>query len=143
MAGMTDQHDLPAAAEMDLGFAMDLGDKRAGRVDRQQVPAAGIDRDRFRHPMGRKDDRHVGVGDFVEFLDEHGPLLPQALDHVAVVDDLVADIDRLAVHGERPFNRVDRAHHTGAEAARRAQQHLQGRFCRRGREFGLVQGFRS
>ena len=43
--------------------------------------------------MRGKDDRRVGFGDFVEFLDENRALGLQAFDHVAVVDDFVPDID--------------------------------------------------
>ena len=75
--------------------------------------------------MGGEDHRRVGVGNFVELLDEDRALGLEALDHVAVVYDLVAHIDRRAVAGERPLDRVDGAHDAGAEAARRAQQHLE------------------
>ena len=37
---------------------------------------------------------------------------------MAVVDDLVADIDRRAIDGEGPFHDMDRPHHPGAEAPR-------------------------
>src|SRR5439155_9672943 len=49
----------------------------------------------------------------------------EAFDHVTVVYDLVAHIDRRAVAGERLLDRVDGAHDPGAKAARRAQEHLQ------------------
>ena len=97
MAGMADQHDLAAAPMMDFGLAMHLGDQRTGGVEREEVAAAGLRRHRFRHAMGGEDHRRVGVGDLVEFLDEDRALGAQALDHVAVVHDLVADIDRRPV----------------------------------------------
>ena len=56
------------------------------------------------------------------------PLALQALDHIAVVDDLVADIDRRADRLQRQLDDLDGAHHAGAEAARRAEQDLEGRF---------------
>ena len=128
MAGMADQHDLAAALVMDFGLAVDLGHQRAGGVEREEIAALGFRGDRFRHAMGGEDHRRLGVRDFVELLDEHRALGLQALDHVAVVHDLVADVDRRAVALERLLDRIDRPHHAGAEAARGAQQDLELRF---------------
>ena len=50
-------------------------------------------------------------------LDEASALYLEALDDMAIVDDLVAHIDRRAISLERPFNDLDRAHHAGTEAA--------------------------
>ena len=118
---MTDQHDFAAAAEMDLGLAMHLGDQRTGGVDGDEVARLGAVGHRFRHAMGGEHHRRIGVGNLVEFLDEDRALGLQAVDHVAVMHDLVPDIDRRAVQRERPLDRIDGAHHAGAEAARRAQ----------------------
>ena len=106
MAGVADQHDLAAAREMDLGLAVHLGDQRAGGVEREEVAALGLLGDRLRHAVGGEDHRRVGVGNFVEFLDEDRALGLQALHHVAVVHDLVADIDRRAVALERLLDRI-------------------------------------
>ena len=66
----------------------------------------GVRRHRFGHPVGRKHHRCIGiVGDFGQFLDENGALGPQAVDHIAVVDDLVADIDRGAIDRRAPARR--------------------------------------
>ena len=56
-------------------------------------------------------------GDLVQFLDEDGALGLQFLDHGAVVDDLVADVDGLAVAAEGFFHDADRSVDAGAEAA--------------------------
>ena len=40
MAGMADQHDLAALAEVELGLAVHLGDQRAGGVEMEEVAAA-------------------------------------------------------------------------------------------------------
>ena len=119
MAGMPDQDDFAAAPKMNFGLAMHFGDERAGRIDRDQVAAAGVDRHRSRHPMGGENDRDAGVRYFVEFLDEDGALLAQAIHHIAVMDDLMADIDGLAIDGERLLDGVDRPHHAGTKAAGR------------------------
>ena len=78
-------------------------------------------RHRFRHTMGGKDHGTV-IGAIVQFLDEDGALGFQALDDVAVVDDLVADVDRPAVPGQRGLNDGDGAVDAGAESARVGEQ---------------------
>ena len=70
MAGMADEHDLAAAAVMDLGLAMHLGDQRAGGVEREQVALRRLRRHRLRHAMRGEDDRRAAVGNLVELLDE-------------------------------------------------------------------------
>jgi len=62
--------------------------------------------------------RH-GVG----LVDEHGALGPQVLDDGAVVDDLVADVDRGPVKLERPLHHRDGAGHARAEAAWLGKDH--------------------
>ena len=76
--------------------------------------------------MGREDHRAV-VGHLVELVDEHRAQLAQPVDDEAVVDDLVADIDRRAEPLERQLDDLDRAVDAGAEAARGGDQHVQGR----------------
>src|SRR6266540_2075214 len=75
--------------------------------------------------MRRENDGCVGIWNFVELFNEDRALGLEALDHIAVMHDLVAHVDRRAVAGERLLDRIDGAHDTGAEAARRAQQHRQ------------------
>ncbi len=129
MVGMADQEDFAAALEMDRGLAMHLGHQRAGRIQRKEIAALGLGRNRFRHAMGREHHRRVGiVGDFGQFLDENRALGLQAVHHIAVMDDLVPDIDRGAIDGERPFHGVDGPNHAGAEAPWRTKHDSQVRF---------------
>ena len=122
MMGMADQEDLAAALEMDRGLAMHLGHQRAGRIEREEIARLGFGRNRFRNAVGRKHHRRVGiVRDFGQFLDENRALGLQAVDDIFVMDDLVADIDRGAIDGERPFHGVDGPDHPGAEAAGRTK----------------------
>ena len=122
MVRMPDQQDLAAALEMDRRLAVHLRDQRAGRIQREEIAGAGVGRNRFRHAMGGEHHRCVGiVGDFGQFLDEDRALGLQAVDHVAVMHDLVADIDRGAIDGERPLDGIDGPHHPGAEAAGRTK----------------------
>ncbi len=57
--------------------------------------------------------RHLG-----QVFDEDRALVLQAFDHVFVVHDLVAHIDRRAILLERPFHDFDRANDARAKAAR-------------------------
>ncbi len=77
--------------------------------------------------MGREDDRRGGVGDFREFLDENRALGPQAVDDIAVMHDLVADIDRWTIDLQGLFHSIDGTDDAGAEATRRTQQNGEGR----------------
>ena len=100
-----------------LALVVDLGDQRAGGVQHRQPRACGILDHRLRHAMGAE-HRHRAVGHFVQLLDEARALVLERVDHMAVVHDLVAHIDRLAVFLERPLDDVDRPHDAGAKAAR-------------------------
>jgi hypothetical protein len=60
----------------------------------------------------------------VELLDEHRAALAQLLDHVLVVDDLLADVDRRAVQLEGALDALDGAIDAGAVAARSGEQQL-------------------
>ena len=118
MMGMPDQQDFAAALEMDRRFPVHLGDQRTGGVQRKEITRLGVGGDRFGNPMRRKHHRRVGiVGDFSQFLDENGALGLQAVDHIAVMDDFVPDIDGGAIDGQRPFHGVDSPYHPGAKAA--------------------------
>ena len=75
--------------------------------------------------MGREHHRPV-VRHLVELIDEHRAELAQAVDHEAVVDDLVADIDGRAEPLERELDDLDRSVDSGTEAARRGDQHSEG-----------------
>ena len=57
--------------------------------------------------------RHLG-----QVLDEDRALSLQVVDHVGVVDDLVADVDRRAELVQRALDDLDRAIDAGAKAAR-------------------------
>ncbi len=81
--------------------------------------------------MRRKDDRAV-VRHFVEFVDEYRAQLAQPIDDEAVMDDLVADIDRRTEPLERELDDLDRPVDTGAKAARGGDQDPQGRKCKLG-----------
>jgi hypothetical protein len=101
---------------------VDLGDQRAGCIEYRQAPACGFFLDAPRHPVGTEH----GDGTrryFRQVLDEYGAFVLQAFDHVFVVNDLVAHVDRRPVFLERALDDLDRTHDPGAKSARLCQIH--------------------
>jgi hypothetical protein len=78
--------------------------------------------------MRGEDDRlgAVLLGDLVEFLDKDRALGLEALDDVAIVHDLVADIDRRAIGLQRQHDDLDGTVDAGAEAARAQRRMVSG-----------------
>ena len=71
----------------------------------------------------RAEDRHRARRHLVDFVDKVRALGAQPLDDVAVVHDLVADIDRRAVFFERALDDLDRPFDPGAKPAGLGQHH--------------------
>src|SRR5690606_13704814 len=80
-----------------------------------------------RHAMRAEYDRDA-IGNLVERFDENRAFGLQRVDDIAVMHDLVPDIDRRAIFLQREFDDADRAIDAGAETARRGDQNLE--FCR-------------
>ena len=118
---MADQDHGAARGVMTLGLAMDLGDQRAGGVDIEQVAAARLGRHGFRHAVRREHHRPV-VRHLVELVDEDRALGLEVLDDIAIVHDLVTDIDRPAVALDGALDDLDGALDAGAETARAGEQ---------------------
>ena len=66
--------------------------------------------------MCRKNHGGVGFGDFVELLHKNGAFRLQGLDHVTIVDDLVAYVDRCSKLLQRQLDDLDGAVDTCTEA---------------------------
>jgi hypothetical protein len=60
---------------------------------------------------------HGTVRHLIQLIDEHGATGAQILDHMAVMHNFVAHINRRAKFDQRAFHDVDRALHPGAEPA--------------------------
>ena len=99
---------------------------RAGRSRRaprgRASSSCGRPRARRRGPRGRPRRPRVRPAP----IDEDGAAVGQLADHVPVVDDLLAHVDRGAEVLERPLDRVDGPVDTGAVAAWRCQHELSG-----------------
>src|SRR3974390_3371985 len=104
---------------MALRLDMDLGDKRAGGVEIEEIAPGRGRQDRFGHPVGREDDRCIGVRYFVQFFYKYGALGFQGFHYVAVMDDLMAHIDWRAIFGERELDDLNGAINASAKSARR------------------------
>jgi hypothetical protein len=126
---MADEHDLTARVIVALRLHMDLGNQRAGGVEIEHLARLRLGRHRLGHAVGGEDHRPVHRA-LRQFFDEDGAQGPQALDHVAIVDDLVAHIDRRAELLDRPLDDLDRPVDAGAEPARRGEEDSQfGAVC--------------
>ena len=118
---MPDEEDVAAQFHLPFGLAMHLADQGACGVEIGQAALLRLGRDRLGHAMGGKDDRHA-IGHLVQFLDKDRALRLQAVHHIFVVDDFMADIDRRAIGFDRLFHDDDGAVDPGAKAARGGDQ---------------------
>ena len=123
VVGVADQDDRVALARVADRLEVHLGDERAGRVDHAQPAPLGLLAHRRRDAVGAEDHGGV-VGHLVQLVDEVRALGAQRLHHVAVVDDLLAHVDRRGAHLQRELDDVDRAVDAGAEAAGPGQHDL-------------------
>ena len=92
MTCMADQEHSPPLTVMPLDLTMDFRDQGAGGVCEQQSAPAGLVRHRLRYPVRREDNEAI-VRYLVELVDKNGAYRPQLLDYVAIVHDLVTNID--------------------------------------------------
>ena len=126
MAAVADHDDFAARGAHLRDFDVHLGDERTGRVEHAQTPCLGLAAHGLRDAVGAE-DHGAARGNLAKRLDEHGAFALQVLDHVFVVHDLVADVDRRAVDRERALDDADRALDTGAKTAWIGEQDFHGR----------------
>jgi hypothetical protein len=125
VAGVADHHDRVALGRELLRLDVHLGDEWTGGVDRPQLALLRVRVNGRGDPVGREDDG-LALRDLGLLVDEHGAPLAQLLDHVLVVDDLLAHVDGRAVDVERALDGLDGPVDAGAVAARGGQQKLLG-----------------
>jgi hypothetical protein len=104
VADQDDREFLPRVAD---GFGVDLGDQRAGGVDLDEVSRAGLSADLGRNAVRAEDERRA-AGNLVDGFHECHAALDEAIDDVAIVDDLVEDIDRRSLQAQDPVDAIDR-----------------------------------
>ena len=118
--GVTDENEAAALRDIALALVVHLGDQGAGRVEHRQVPRGGL----LLHALGDAvgaENRYRVWRHFRQVLDKARAFGLQTLDHVLVVHDLVADIDRRAELLQRPFDDFDGSHHARAKTTRLGQ----------------------
>ena len=104
MAFVTDEQNVVVIRRVPFGLLVDLCHQRAGRVDRLELAGPGLLVDLRRHAVGGEHDDRA-LGHLVVLLDEDRALGLQRGDHVLVVDDLLAHVDRRAVERRAPPRR--------------------------------------
>ena len=122
--GVADEQDMLALFDLPFCLPVDLAHQGAGRIDIEKLAPLGFCGNGLGHAVCGKDHRDI-IGHFVQFLDEYRPLRLQRVHDIAIVHDLVPDIDRCAILLERAFHDLDGAVHTGAKTAWRRDQQLQ------------------
>ena len=133
MVPVADQDQrVPFFGELD-GFHVDLCDQRTSRVDHAKLAAFAGFAD-FRRNSVRGVDYRSPCGNLFNAVHEDRALLLQFLDNVAVVDDLLADIDRRAEGLKGDANDIDGPHDTRAESAG-FQEVVKSSLCYRTKHF--------
>ena len=121
VAGVADEHDRVARRRVSARLRVHLRHERARRVDRDEAARVGRTAHRRRDAVRGEDDGRA-LGHLLDRVDEDRAELLELADDVRVVDDLLADVDRLAVEPERPLDRVDGPLDPGAIAAGEARR---------------------
>ncbi len=122
MTLVADQQNVDVLARKPPRLGMHLRDERAGRVNGPQVSTSGLLVHDRRDAVGGKDDDRA-LGHLVGLVDEDCASGLQPRHDVGVMDDLLADVHRLAESLERYLNGLHRAVNARAVAPRRSEEH--------------------
>src|SRR5207302_8401347 len=122
MTLVTDKENVVALTVKTSSLCMHLGHERTRRVDRAKLTRLGFLVNRRRDTVRREND-DPALRDLFGLLDEHCAERLETSNHMRVVHDLLADVDRRAVPLERSLNRLYGAIDTGAIATRAREQH--------------------
>jgi len=122
VAGVADEQDGGVLLREPDRLPVHLGHERTGGVDRVELAVGGCLHDRGTHAVGAEDD--VGSrGHLGDVVDEDRAALLELGDHVDVVHDLLADVDRLPEVVERLLDGDHRAVDAGAVSTGRGEEH--------------------
>src|SRR5687768_1664072 len=113
---------------------MDLGHERACRIDHLEISGLGASSHLGGDPMSRE-DAHRSSRYLVLGLDEYRSPLLELFDHVPVMDDLFADVNRSAASFDSALDHLDGAIDPGAIASGGGKDHSLHGLSLRGRGF--------
>ena len=119
---VADERDEVPRVRVAASLGVHLRDERAHRVDDLEAAALAVLLHRRCDAVRREDADRTGR-DLVLGLDEDRAEPLEPAQHVVVVDDRVADVDRRAVLLEQALDDLDRPVDAGAERPRRGEQH--------------------
>ena len=100
--------DMTAGINLPFGLLVDFRNQRTCGVKIGKAALLCIGGYRFGYAMRRK-YYMAAIGHFVEFFDKYRAFGFQAVDHIAVMDNFMADIDRRAMLFERKLDNLDGA----------------------------------
>ena len=123
---MADHHHLQTGLKMPFRLDMDFADQGAGGIHKHHFATGGLGWHRFGHTVGRKDHRAT-FWHIIEVFDKNRAQGAQPIDHIFVMHNLVAHIDRCPPFRDRHFHDLDRPVHTCAKPARGGKVQGQGR----------------
>jgi hypothetical protein len=104
---------------------VDFGHQRAGRVEYLQLALPCFLLYGLRYAVCAEYDG-AARRDFIKFLDEDRAFRAQVVYHKFVMDDLVANVNRCAVHLQCTLDDFDRTVNTSAEPTGIGKQDLHG-----------------
>ncbi len=96
VVGVADQDDRIVLTGKANRFQMDLGDQRAGGVDHLKMTLLGLFANRWGNAMGAEDDTRA-LRHLAQFIHEDRARLAQLIHYVAVVDNLLAHVNRRSI----------------------------------------------
>src|SRR5690625_4768049 len=102
---------------------MYLGHQWAGSIKNRQPTALGLLAHCKRHTMCRK-NHNCTSRCLVKLFDKNSALFAQAIDHIAIVNNLVAHINGLAVEFERALDDIYGTINTSTKATRLGQHNI-------------------
>jgi len=126
MSLVADHDEFESDPNHSPNFVVDFRDERAGCVDGFQLPGLCAVSNRGGNPVCRV-DQHGPTGGIVRIFDENRAFVAQAVHDMAVVNDLVSDIDGPCLLLECEFDDLDRPVDTRTETPRTGKQDSHGR----------------
>ena len=114
---MPDHHDLAPGGAQFCDFDVNLGHQGARGIEHAQPPLLCVALHYLRYAV-RREHHDAACRHLIELVDKHGALGAQIVDHILVVHDFMPNVNRCAMHRERPLDDFDRAVNAGTKTTR-------------------------